>query len=303
MLSRVVLVITIATVLQACAANGAGDRTPAADSTARATATRPATPAPSATALPPTATPAPPDAREPVGFPLDPSGPTDAVIGAPGSRTFAVGQGASVRETSTRLQPSAEPAEANADGWDCRVHVEYEGQPAVDWYVQPGRPVRATMDGTAMLIVNTVANAFDYYGVAREPYIGDPDRARAPLSPFPGPGGGMGVEVAVVNDAFRTDYGHLDIGRTVAVVPEAAFAAGYSRRYDYASRYAAPRPLTAGDVVATWQVRRGDLVGYTGDAGYSEAPHLHYAITRRSDGARLCPTAEPGFDDGGWLLR
>ena len=28
------------------------------------------------------------------------------------------------------------------------------------------------MDGEATLIVNTLANAFDYYGVDREPYIG-----------------------------------------------------------------------------------------------------------------------------------
>jgi murein DD-endopeptidase MepM/ murein hydrolase activator NlpD len=50
-------------------------------------------------------------------------------------------------------------------------------------------------------------------------------------------------------------------------------------------------------------VRRGDVVAFTGDAGYSEAPHLHYAITRRSDGAALCATREAGFADNGWLVR
>jgi hypothetical protein len=45
------------------------------------------------------------------------------------------------------------------------------------------------------------------------------------------------------------------------------------------------------------------VIGYTGDAGYSEAPHLHYVITERASGRSLCPTEESGFDDGGWLTR
>jgi hypothetical protein len=310
MLPRLVLVITIASALQACAGSDVGRRTPVVvTATPSASLPPPATmavtPPPGGTpeSTPTPVTPASGELAEPVGFPLDPSGATDTVVGMPGSRTLAVGQGASVRETSERLQVSPDPIEANMDGWNCRVHAEYEAQPAVDWYVQPGRAVRATMDGTAMLIVNTVENAFDYYGVAREPYIGNPDRPRAPLSPFPGPGGGMGVEVAVVNDRFRTDYGHLDIARTVMAVPRDAFAAGFSRTYDYTGHFATPRALSVGDIVATWPVRRGDVIGYSGDAGYSEAPHLHYAITRRSDGARLCPTAESGFEDAGWLFR
>ena len=67
--------------------------------------------------------------------------------------------------------------------------------------------------------------------------------------------------------------------------------------------FSVPRVSSVGDIIATWQVRRGDVVGFTGDAGYSEAPHLHYAITRRSDGAALCATGEAGFADNGWLLR
>jgi len=163
--------------------------------------------------------------------------------------------------------------------------------------------VRATMDGVATLYINTTVNAFDYYGVSREPYIGDPDRARAPVTPFPGPGGGMGVYVSVVNDAFRTDYGHFSLAPTIAAVPEGAFAGGYTRATGYASMFAAPRSAGVADTIATWPVRRGDVIGHAGDTGYSEAPHLHYQITRLADGARLCPTNEPGFDDAGWLLR
>lgn len=316
MLPRLVLVITVCAFATA-GCNGGGRRgagsvtQSASPPAAVGSATRAATTAtatgvaatltrgPAATATP-HPTPAA-DALDPAGYPLDPDVATDRVVGATGARTIAVGQGASVRETSEQLQVSPYADAANADGWDCRVHVEYEGAPAVDWYVQPGTPVRATMDGTATLLINTVANAFDYYRVSREPYIGNPDRARAPVSPFPGPGGGMGVEVAVVNARYRTDYGHLDIARTLDVVPDAAFGAGYSRAFDYAAHFATPRVLSSADVVATWEVRRGDVIGYTGDAGYSEAPHLHYTITRRSDGARLCPTSEPGFEDGGWL--
>ncbi|HXK33016.1 MAG TPA: M23 family metallopeptidase [Dehalococcoidia bacterium] len=159
------------------------------------------------------------------------------------------------------------------------------------------------MDGTAVLLINTYVNAFDYYGVSREPYLGDPDRARAPLSPFPGPGGGMGVYVAVIGERYRTDYGHLALTPTLALVPDSAFSAPYGRGYDWASRFGRPLPSTVAEQVATWEVRRGDVIGYTGDSGYSEAPHLHYAITDRATGTRLCPTTEAGFAHGGWLAR
>lgn len=192
---------------------------------------------------------------------------------------------------------------ANSSGWNCRVHTEYEGSPAVDWYVPIGTPVYATMDGTAVLLINTYVNAFDNYGVSREPYLGNPDRTRAPLSPFPGPGGGMGVYVAVIGERYRIDYGHLELTPTLALVPDSAFSAPYSRRYDYASRFGEPLPFTVAEQVATWDVRRGDVIGYTGDSGYSEAPHLHYTVTERATGAKLCPTTEAGFAGGGWLAR
>lgn len=270
-------------------------------------------PQPSSTSEPPqpTSTPEPPatptvaspaiNPTLPVGYPLNPETRTDLVVGAVGSRTIAPEQGATVRIVSETQQVSDDPVVANQSGWDCRTHVEYEGTPAVDWYVQPGTPVRATMDGTAILIINTHANAFDYYGVSREPYLGDPDRTRAPLSPFPGPGGGMGVYAAVINDHYRTDYGHFSLARTIANVPAGAFIGGYSRDFDYQSTFAVPRDYRTGEQVATWQVHPGDVIGYTGDSGYSEAPHLHYTITDRATGARLCPTSEPGFPNNGWL--
>lgn len=55
--------------------------------------------------------------------------------------------------------------------------------------------------------------------------------------------------------------------------------------------------------VARWEVRAGDAIGASGDSGYSEAPHVHYAIRRKGAAMALCPTAEGGFEDAGWLFR
>jgi len=298
------LTAVVPAVLLATACGGA-DAPGAPRSTATAAPQPSASPPPStpaATPAPATATPSPGVTDVPTGFPLDPRAAADRVTGASGSRVIEPGTGPSIREAAA-LQATDDPARANASGWNCRVHVAYEGTPAVDWYVQEGTPVYATIDGDAALIVNTVVNAFDYYGVGREPYLGDPDRARAPIVPFPGPGGGMGVYVAVTGVEFRTDYGHLAIGPTLAAVPARAFTAPYSRSFDYAATFATPQRFDAGAQVASWRVRKGDIIGYTGDAGYSEAPHLHYTITRRATGERLCPTGEAGFADNGWLTR
>jgi murein DD-endopeptidase MepM/ murein hydrolase activator NlpD len=188
-------------------------------------------------------------------------------------------------------------------GWNCRVHVEYEGQPAVDWYVPAGTPVRATMDGQASLYVISLPNAFDHYGADREPYIGNPDRARAPSSPFPGPGGGKGVYVEVVNSDFATEYGHLDLLATLDVVPADRYDPPYSPTFDFESAFSEMRAFNDETLVASWPVMAGDVIGYTGDSGYSEAPHLHYTVRRLPAGSLLCPTKEPGFEDDGWLFR
>jgi hypothetical protein len=295
----------LAAALAACSTGSpARTPTPAASSTAAATTTATAerSPSPTSTSTP-GATVTPAARLEPIGFPLDPLLHADRVVGKVGARRIEAGAGPTLFDYSSRQQAAADPGQANESGWDCRVHLEYENAPAVDWYVQPGEPVRSTMDGIATLIINTTVNAFDFYGVSREPYIGNPDRARAPVAPFPGPGGGMGVYVSVANDGFRTDYGHFSLAPAIAGVPDSAFFGGYTRATDYASTFAVPRSAGAGDMIATWPVRRGDVIGFTGDTGYSEAPHVHYAITRLLDGEQLCPTNEPGFDDGGWLLR
>jgi murein DD-endopeptidase MepM/ murein hydrolase activator NlpD len=267
----------------------------------------PATELPVATASPSPSPPAtsPPavDAPEPRGFPIDPSMKLGVVVGTSPNRSIEWGAGPEALSYSRDDQPAGDPGRANGAGWDCRVHVEYEGQPAVDLYVPVGTPIRATMDGTATLNVVTVTNAFDYYGVAREPFLGNPDRLRAAVSPFPGVGGGKGVFVTVENDDFVTDYGHLDPARTFGGVSAEAFLPGYSSGSDFASMFAPLRDFRVFTPVARWAVKREEVIGYSGDSGYSEAPHLHYAIRRAGESSLLCPTNEAGFEDGGWLLR
>lgn len=172
----------------------------------------------------------------------------------------------------------------------------------MDWYIPAGTPVLATMDGEATLLVNTVANPFDVYGISRDAYLGNPDRERAPLSPFPGPGGGQGVFVRIENEAFRTDSAHLDITRTLRAVPSGAYLPGYAEDFDYAGAFALLRDFRIATPIARWQARAGELIGYSGDSGYSEAPHLHYAIRRAGAMTALAPTAEPGFEGAGWLF-
>jgi hypothetical protein len=242
-------------------------------------------------------------ALEPIGFPIDRTTRCGLVSGAVGTRTVAWGAGPAAEAYSSDDQPADEPTRANACGWNARTHLEYEGRAAVDWYIPEGIPVLSTMDGVATLIVYTVANPFDVYGVDREPYLGNPDRLRAPLSPFPGPGGGQGVAIYVENEVFGSEYAHLQIDRTLELVPADAFLDGYSAGFDYSAAFAGFRAFGVGTAIARWPVRRGDQVGASGDTGYSEAPHLHYAIVRLSTGERLCPTGEPDFDDGRWLFR
>ena len=266
---------------------------------------------PSATPVASTPTPGAPAAAtatavqslEPTGLPLDGGTQLGVAIGAVGQRRIEVSGGPTARGYTLQDQPSADPVVANRSGWNCRLHLEYEGSPAVDWYIQPGTPVRATMPGRATLYVITVSNAFDYYGVSREPYLGNPDRARAPLSPFPGPGGGKGVFMTVENASFVTEYAHLALPGTLDAVPAGAYVDGFSAATDYSTLFAAMRDFRAFTAVARWQVESGEIIGYSGDTGYSEAPHLHYTVRRAGSPALLCPTTESGFNDGGWAAR
>jgi len=289
-LRRTALLILIVALSMATACGGSA-RAP--------TATQSATPSATPTAAPTAVA----DTTEPRGFPIDPSTKLGLVAGQSPQRSIAWGAGPDASSYSRDDQPSDDPERANGGGWDCRVHVEYEGQPAVDWYVPVGTPVRATMDGTATLNVVTVTNAFDYHAVACEPYMGNPDRPRAAVAPFQGVSGGKGVFVTVENDTFVTDYGHLDPALTLAAVDPSAFLAGYGPDSDYATLFAPMRDFRVFTPVARWTVKRGDVIGLSGDSGYSDAPHLHYTIRRAGASSLLCPTAEAGFEDGGWLLR
>lgn len=309
--------VAVAAVLAPCLASvvlaaGCGDGAPEPAPTATPSAAATATPSPTASPTPtptasptPSATPTPGRAKlAPAGFPLPAGLRVNVVIGKKGSREIAGAEGPTVADYSERDQISDDPVVANAGGWNCRTHYEYEGKPAVDWYVAEGTPVYATMDGEATLFIVTTANTFDFYGVPREPYYGDPDRTRAPLDPFGGrPGGGKGVFVHVENERYVANYGHLSLGATLGAVPEGAFLDGYGPGFDYAAAFGVPRRFDEFDAIARWEVRAGDVIGYTGDTGYSEAPHLHYEIGSLSPALWLCPTREEGFGDGGWLFR
>jgi murein DD-endopeptidase MepM/ murein hydrolase activator NlpD len=296
----------------ACGGSSSREPTPIPD-TASPVPTR--SPTPPSTATPaaepsPTPIPAPTPAaihpgppEQPLGFPIDPEMALGLVVGEVGSRTIEWGAGPGTLSYTRDDQPSDDPARANRCGWNARVHVAYEGQPAVDWYIPGGTPVTATMNGIATLLVNTVSNPFDVYGVAREPYIGNPDRSRAPISPFPGPGGGQGVFVRVQNASFVTDYAHLDLLTTLGRLPAPAFLAGYEPGMDYESLFRPLRDYRVATAIARWPVQRGDTIGFSADTGYSEAPHLHYTVRRAGAGNLLCPTTEAGFADNGWLLK
>jgi murein DD-endopeptidase MepM/ murein hydrolase activator NlpD len=285
--------------LAAC--DGSGSR-PAPSATPPSTST--GSPTRTAT-LTPTTTPPPTPAKrlDPVGFPIDPTTRLGIVTGELRNRSIRWGEGPTAFDYSREDQPAGDPDRANRCGWNARLHVEYEGQPAVDWYIPPGTPVYATMDGTASLLINTVSNPFDVYGVSREPYLGNPDRDRAPVVPFPGPGGGQGVFVRIENTGYRTDSAHLDIATTLPAVPPDAWLEGLGPGTDFTAAFAPLQDFRTAAIVATWEVRAGDFIGASGDSGYSEAPHLHYTIRRRGFTGALCPTNEPGFDDAGWLFR
>ena len=279
--------------------------TPPPTPTAAATATPTATPTlvPTLTPTQPTPTVHRGPAEQPLGFPIDPAMKLGLVVDTAGGRTIRWGAGAEAEAYIRYDQPSDDPERANRSGWNCRVHLEYEGTAAVDWYIPVDTPILATMDGMATLHAITVTNAFEYYGISREPYLGNPDRSQALLWPFPGPNGGKGIFVRIESPEFITDYGHLDLAQTPQLVPVEAFLLGYGPDSDYATLFAPVRDWDESTPIAQWPVKRGDLIGLSGDSGYSEAPHLHYTVRRASSPSLLCPTAESGFEDGGWLVK
>lgn len=238
-----------------------------------------------------------------VGFPVDPNMTLGVVEGEVGSRELVFdGDGPTAYDYALNDQPSDDPERANRSGWNCRTHFEYEGIAAEDFYIPVGTPVYATTAGTATLYAVSVRNDFDRYEVDREPYLGNPDREDAPYSPFPGPSSGLGVYVVVEGDELVTEYAHLDLALTAEIVPGDAFLGSLSAESDWDAIFGDLQPGNPATHVASWPVRRGDVVGYSGDAGYSEGAHLHYTV-RRPGGAYLCPTDEAGFEDGGWLFR
>lgn len=297
--------ILITLTLLACGDDG-GDSSPTPEPT---TAEVTLGPTPTTGTSPPTSTapttgPTPTTpANEPSGFPIRANWTLGVVEGEIGSRQviFGAAGAPNAPDYTSNDVLSSNVDVANRSGWNCETHYEYEGIPAVDFYIQTGTPILATHDGTATLNIISVNNDFDRYGVDREPYLGNPDRSRAPYSPFPGPSSGLGVYVRVENADFATEYGHMDVGGAIANIPAPAFIDGYSPSSDYTSLFAAvPNPRTV-TTVARWEVRRGDVIGMSGDSGYSEGPHIHYTVNR-TGGPLRCPTLEPDFTDGGWLF-
>lgn len=290
----IVLAAVLALALFACGGDTAPGPSPSPSPAATPSATQTATPA---------ITPTPSPTIQGLRFPIDPQTVLGEVIGEIGSRTVSFdADGPTAYDYALNDQPSDDPDAANRSGWNCRTHVEYEGIAAVDFYLSAGTTVHSTTAGTATLYAVSVQNDFDRYGVAREPYLGDPDRASAPVNPFPGVSAGLGLYVVVEGEGFVTEYGHLDLSLSAEIVPANGFFEGFTADSDWDALFAdvpVPRVPTP---VAEWSVRQGNVVGYSGDAGYSEAPHLHYTI-RRQGGQLLCPTNEPGFRDGGWLFR
>jgi len=268
----------------------------------------PRTPSPADTLVPPpsrTRTPVPTERQPqpvPSGFPIDPNTRLGVVTRDIGARHLVFdGSGPTADEYALNDLPSGDPERANRSGWNCDTHYEYESAPAVDFYIPDGTPIIATMDGTATLNVISTENDFERYGVDREPYLGNPDRSRAPYSPFPGPSSGLGVYVHLENTDYETEYGHFDISKTVNVVPASAFINGYLATSDYSVFAAVPEPRVI-TTVAQWYVHKGDIIGMSGDSGYSEGPHVHYTVAHLG-GPLRCPTNEVGYTDRGWLFR
>jgi hypothetical protein len=239
----------------------------------------------------------------PVGFPVAPDlQPMQVIRTAEGKRIEPhAASGPTILEIASGVQQRSENDDlSNKYGWNCRVHNKHEGAPAVDWYLPEGTPVVATMRGQAELYVITTSNSFEYYGVQPGLTLGLPDPS-TPLYPLPGPGGGMGIVVSIVNGDFRAEYGHLQLSKTVANIEASAFVQPFSPSFDYPARFGGMAGHLDLTLVASWPVEQGDVVGFVGNTGYSDVSHLHYQITTRDRKTKFCPTFEP-FPSNGWLF-
>ncbi len=203
------------------------------------------------------------------------------------------------REVQTRPQNDME---SNRYGWNCRLHDKHEGTgPAVDWYLPSGTPITTVMGGEAELYVITTANSYEFYRVDPSITLGLPAPG-VPLYPLPGPSGGMGVFVSVLNGTLRAEYGHLDLPTTLPLVPESAFVPPFHRGFNYEGRFGRPIDYQQTTLIARWTARKGDIIGSVGNTGYSDVPHLHYQIVTKDRSTKFCPTREQ-FPSSGWLFQ
>lgn len=240
---------------------------------------------------------------EPIGFPVDPNlRPMQVIITPQGKRIAPpAANGPTILQVAREYQTRPQNDEmSNRYGWNCRLHTYYEGAPAVDWYLPEGTPLFATMRGQAELYFITTSNAFEYYGMDGSVTLGLPDPSM-PRFPLPGPGGGMGIFVSILNGALRAEYGHLELRQTISMIQPNAYVSPFGRSYDYHSRFGRMTDYNNITLVARWNVQRGDVVGFIGNTGYSDVAHVHYQVVTRDRVTKYCPTEEQGGTSA-WLF-
>jgi hypothetical protein len=262
-----------------------------------------APPTPRATPRP-TATPATTTSLDlPIGFPVDERlRPMQVIMTPQGKQVVeAATNGPTVVEVARDYQTRVQNDEAsNRYGWNCRLHDYYEGAPGVDWYLPEGTPLIATMRGQAEFYIITTSNAFEYYGVDKAVTLGLP-APDMPLYPLPGPGGGMGIFVSILNGDLRAEYGHLELTKSLTVIPQGAYVPPYSPTFNYPSRFSRMAGHLDINLIARWNAQRGDVVGYVGNTGYSDVAHIHYQVISRDRLRKYCPTLEQ-LPNSGWLF-
>lgn len=255
---------------------------------------RPANPSPTPTVGP----------EDPTGFPLPISLKPMRVAETQNGRgvVAAAENGPTLEQVAREVQTRPQnDMESNRYGWNCRLHDKYEQTgPAVDWYLPNGTPIATVMGGQAELYIITTANSYAYYGSDIRDTLGLPDPS-VPLYPLPGPSGGMGIFVSVLNGPLRAEYGHLDLAGTMPAIPEDAFVQPFSRGFNYEARFGRPVDYRQTTLIARWTVHKGDAVGRVGNTGYSDVSHLHYQIVTADRQRKFCPTPE-AFPYSGWLF-